>query len=715
MNLTKRSALIALTAAMSLVGCDRSGHGPDKNPDNQVLNDKELAGAEGYQTKSEDDSTSSNQAQDTNSAPQEKEQARADDADRSNTEFGPILATPSSQVGGEQQVVQTRPAKAERTDDQQPAEQREERKRGVIGKAGQGLANAGGAIKGTVFGVGAATGYYASEIYHSWRPTQETTGRRDALDSMHEQKTQTRAAAPSDLAALKSKIAQLSPNSSRVKSIINADSDTKRLLTSVLTEENPENVVGASERLVDEVFKVADDANGKVQQIQLGLRSLAMAGSYDAASSARVSYLQTELDKRIASDDLQATLKRGSFIILASAVGGAFGGYNGVDRTANYLHTIPFRRGLAAAEDGVEQAKNPRFWNRMFSRVSNKATEGTDAAADAGNTVKSRTRRAISAANIAIRKPFVRSNPKELALADIRDVLTDASLDAEATIKKLGLTRTYAKSLPDLETLKENERFVATAKPGLQVMSTQRLKSDVVKGKAKAKLTADEYRVVFMIDRPNEKGQHYYQSLPLLNQDADDLVKALNNRAPARELTVVDVSGPTPIRASQADAEEFAKAVVGDAGSPAVVANGTVEIPGAARALPGTGETAGRVAEEKIASGEDLTKLVDDTKAGIEKAQKKVLNKGAAAIEKSNEYFDRSVAAIKGDQPFDVAKAAVVAPLVGVPAYLFSRSAYFQGRRVGEGYDALYLEDLIPNDRLQKVVVQADGSTEDAR
>lgn len=753
MKITKRAALLSIVAATSLIGCNRGAHEPDKNPDNPKLDAQEADTTSRRQTEQSRDRSAANWVDTQNSKTEERvaraeriEPAKAEST--SQTEVAqPVLAQPSSQVGGEPRLTQTRPVQYnDQTEDQNsdrtPDQNQPAQKRGVIGRVGQGIANTPGAIKGVIFGVGSATGYYASELYHAWRPTDDTTGRRDALEAIHDGNTATRAAAPSELASLKDKIAQTAPNGERISSIVGSDSDTKRLLVSVLTEQNPEAVAGASERLVAEVFKVADDADAKVQQIQFSLRDLANGGAYDSASSARVSLLQTELDKRIASDDLQSSLKRTSVLVLTTAAGAAFGGYNGVERTAKALHAIPFRK----IEDGVAKARSPRFWKRWTSKATAKVEDGAEVAVDAGNSVLGRVRRGFSAVGVAARRPFVRTNPKALAIADVRDLLNEAAkvdktVDVDALIRQLDLKKTSKKAfatpaqvakktvapaentventaeavVEQATQLSPHAEFTATAKPGLYVA----VRNDVKIPRAKA-LENDEYRLLFQIARDPKLGlkggTDAFYSAPLKDQVAYDLAETLKTvPAPKRELAVVDVATGETIQASEADAQKLAEAIVGKEGAADLSDAGTLVIEGAAPKLAATTETADTVVAEKIASGDDLKEVVDQTKAGLEKGKKKVLDKGAEYVDKTKSYAKRSVATVKGDQPFDPAKAALTGALVGVPAYMFSRSAYFQGRRIGEGYDALYLEDLIPADRLQKVVIQPDGATEPAQ
>ncbi|MBX3022124.1 MAG: hypothetical protein KF799_10660 [Bdellovibrionales bacterium] len=502
-------------------------------------------------------------------------------------------------------------------------------------------------------------------------PTPANELGKDSIDVIHQQALQQR---DREVEQLKIAMAQSQPaRADVVKEVINPNDEMSELLTAVISERDPERADAYSALLIDEIFNEPDQARAKVMKLQLGLRRLSENNLYDKDVAARTAYLQAQLDDRIRVDGSGELLRDGLWVAGTSLALGAFAGFHGFEGARHFVHEFSPRRTLTTAAEKVSSSyKTAR--NKVSSLFPYKASS------EAGPTARYGLRRSIS--NLPL-------GSQEIVRRDITALGVDANI-----ARGLGLDRAQHASAGF-------QQFEPTNMPGLKYAVVDQWEDMALNGNR---------RIVFSMSRWDTLSPRpvIVASRELPAAEADDIVRQIRFQHPDEGgkdfLMVADSTGAiTPTRLTVEEAEQsgvpIAKAKTTRSRSKKSVAeakyDGDIPLTTPVGATPAV-QTTEASADEVVSIAAAQPTFGQRARAGV-----------AEAAQKTRNVANQAVSSLKPKlKNFDLPWATAVTVGSAVPLYAFMMEGYNEGRRYGEGHEALYLESLIPKDQVNRLTVE---------
>jgi hypothetical protein len=515
----------------------------------------------------------------------------------------------------------------------------------------------------------------------------ESVKRRESLEESREQVREARSADLGDLSRI---VDSTTPAPvERVNSAVRPSDEATTLLAAMISEADPTRVHAYTTLLVDEIFNEPEMSRAKVMKVQLGLRRVAENNLYDESVSRRVAYLQASLDKRVKTDEDSDLLRDGLLIAGTSLAFGAVAGFHGFEKTKSFVHEFSPRKTTQAVRESI----------------SNKYTQVKDRVGQLWQRKATATQTEVQPGGGRVAQFF-------------RNVRLNSSQVAERNLQALGVNPLEVSNL-DLLQIRRAEmpylNFKDTNFPGFRY--------DIVDSWDGATL-GNERMVVFSMVRWDRLGSRpsFLASRRMSAEEAEQLTSRVAFKAPEQGgkdfATIVDpqTGTATPTRISTAEADEI------------LAANGN-EAATQAKATPVKSRKSRKSVAEAQADGDIQPTLATQpvppvpeqvptpglaakTAAAAKDAANQIAGRTREAIADLREGA-RSTATSAGQalSRFDKPWAATVTALSAAPLYGFYFQGYKEGRIYGEGFESLYLESLIPRERLHDLTVELQTST----
>lgn len=522
--------------------------------------------------------------------------------------------------------------------------------------------------------------------------------RKESLDTIHEQSDERR---DKKLGDLKEALASSrAASATRVNQTLRPNDEVTQILASLVTETDLGKAQDYSTMLVDEIFNEPDLARAKVMKLQLGLRRLSEGDLYNQDVANRIAYVQAQLDDRVRADGSADLLKDSLFIAGTSLALGAFAGFHGIEGTRRFVHEFSPKTAVKSAAEGVGSAvRNTRERVASLFRRATAADEAT------------------------------------LPQSGLRRTLAKIPLSSEEVVRRdivaLGLAPDLSKDLA-LQKVPRSavgfQDFKATNIPGLKYTIVDQW-DNVDLG--------DVRRIIFAVSRLDHLNPRpvMVASRRITKQETDAVIKEIEFKAPQEggpEFVVVvnpETGVATSSRLTTKDFDEMGSVMEegvqqqARSGKSVVEAqvDGDLPIPApSAKPEQVISETSATV--QQVATGEVSEEVAAATaKPGLfERAQnvaqdvaEKTRQTADQVVETTSQFAQKTANTVKPAlKNFDVPWATAVTLGSAVPLYGVFMQGYDGGRRYGEGREVLYLESLIPQEQMQKVVAERNDQAQ---
>lgn len=477
-------------------------------------------------------------------------------------------------------------------------------------------------------------------------PSDESQKRREAI-ARHAQDTEkSRAVSPDELVG---KLDATVPASRmRILAALRPTDETTSLLASLATAPGTDQVAATTGRIVDEIFNEPGMARAKIMKVQLGVRRLAEANLYDENLATRVAYLQATLDERI-RDDEHAEVTRDALMIAGTSVAlGSIAGFHGFDRAREAVGQMSLSKAIEKGKSGLRSS-----WDAVSG--------GTRSA------VRSVGRLAHSGPVGFLRR--VRLSSQETANRHLLAIGVP-----EDQVQGLVLKRIGRSEFPIQD-------FKATNIPGFRFSIVDRIGVTPLN---------DRRAVIISLVR-SERGSGkpvYLVTREMTEDEANALARQIEFRSPEQGgqefVAVVDAETGEAV-GTRMTAHEFRE----PAEDAQIVAPS-----------PNDGGSAASGARARLSGA--LQQVTGSARNAASAAVSGTRNVMGAA----NERMHRAVSRIRPTlQRFDTPWAATVAAGTAIPLYGFYFQGFDEGKRVGQGNQALYLESLVPRERLGQISI----------
>ncbi len=515
----------------------------------------------------------------------------------------------------------------------------------------------------------------ASAIGAALRPPLDSVNRRDSMDESREASQNLR---EKNLEALRQVVLVTGPEPrSDVFSAVRPADETTTLLAALVSEGNPARIEPLTFKLIDEIFNEPEMARAKIMEVQLGIRHLSERNLYDKDTTRRVAYLQANLDQRIKDDQNADVLRDGLLIAGGSVAIGTVAGFHGLDRMRDVVHEYP-RIGT------------------MFKGGTSRAREAIMSASNGVRSLAARTSSAISSIKSIKRLP--------------------AEQVAERNLKALGVSDEGIRALDLVPVTKletEFQMFNPTNLPGFRYAV-----SDTFDG-----VRLDTERVIlFSLPRTlGVLGRRPVSSKKMTVHEAEDFIKSIEYKAPelgGREFAkIVDTDSgavistripsenieaefdtqlaesATHISPTRAEAE--AEGIVPmNSGEEIHPSQSTLDETQVAAADEGPGNKLGQkisLARDKVSeASHNFAQMAKESVRDAASGSRRVYGGAVDAVKPALRSFDKSWALTAG------AGSAI-------PLYGLYYSAYGRGHEHGQDYQTVYLESLVPDERLSQI------------
>jgi hypothetical protein len=176
-------------------------------------------------------------------------------------------------------------------------------------------------------------------------------------NALNETRDETKDVREQDLPSLKRQVLETRPDDPMDVSLaIKPLDETTTLLAALIFERDPAQIEPLTYKLIDEIFNEPEMARAKIMEVQLGIRHLANSHLYSPDAAKRVAFLQANLDRRIKTDQNSEVLRDGLLIAGTSIAIGTVAGFHGFDKLRDAVHEYP--RAGTMAKTGVSRIRN---------------------------------------------------------------------------------------------------------------------------------------------------------------------------------------------------------------------------------------------------------------------------------------------------------------------------------------------------------------------
>jgi hypothetical protein len=549
-------------------------------------------------------------------------------------------------------------------------------------------------------------------------PDEDTQRRRDAMDASQSQSEESR---NYDLDKLAREVAVTNPAPVQaIQAALHPNDQITSHLAALLTEPDPARMNVITSQLVDEVFNEPDLARAKVMKVQLGLREIAQNGMYDDNMARRVAFLQANLDRRVKQDASAELLRDGLFIAGTSMALGAVAGFRGFEGLREGVHDMHPSRALSYSRQKLASAwsKTKSGARAIFRRG------GTEAVSPGG----------LTGVSGALRR--IRLGTDEIAMRNL-----EALGVPETQISAIDLVKIRRKDLPYQEfrptNLKGFRYSVLDSWDGADLgdqrviaFSLRRWEHGNLRPTyvASRKMSVEEANAL--------ESQIRYVSPQNGGKEFMDVVDAETGKVTPTRLTEEEVAqaegtaaaGPKSKSGRSTRSRKSVAEAQADGDLPPSTAAQTDQTAAAAGEQPTAAETQQPTGEPQVEPGTDVAEnaaqaqeegqnVTKRTVAAVSAVKDRVTDAASEVAQRTRQtaaqVAERSRGAVASAygkvrpalKSFDTRWAATVAAGTAIPMLGFYYEGYDEGKGFGEGYETLYLESLIPQDRLNQITV----------
>jgi hypothetical protein len=506
-------------------------------------------------------------------------------------------------------------------------------------------------------------GVKAAALGEALHTTEDTQARRDALN---ETRNETKDAREQDLASLKEQVLKTSQEDPvEVSLAIKPLDETTTLLAALIFERDPAQIEPLTYKLIDEIFNEPEMARAKIMEVQLGIRHLAKNKLYSPDAAKRVAFLQANLDRRIKTDQNSEVLRDGLLIAGTSIAIGTVAGFHGFDKLRDAVHEYP--RAGTMAKTGV-----------------------------------SRIRNAMERAGQDIRSIYTRAAGE---LQSLKKGLPSEQVAAR-NLKALGLNEDTIQNLDLIPVSKYDVHFQVfepTNLSGFRYAVTDMM--DATRLDTERVIVFTFPKTAGIISKPPVVTRR------LSMEEAERIKESIRYRSPEEGgkqfATIVDTETgatvPTRIPSSEIE-QEFDSQLAQNA---VHISPTRAEVE---KFSPTSESEVVQPREDEAASphgiGQTLSKAKDTISDVAHSVAENTKSATHEVAQSSRRVYDDSVAPAL--RRFDTSWALAAGVGSALPLYGLYYSAYDKGHDQGQDYETVYLESLVPAERLNQITLVYD-------